>query len=115
MSTGSQISPGTGIENSPPGSRFGLFRADEAGLQFLLEPVRVAADVERHRVMEEPIEDRGGDYPVAEHIAPSGEALVAGDDHRPALVAVADQLEEEVRAQPIDRQVANLVDDQQPG
>ena len=46
MSTGIQISPVVGTENSPPGSRFGLFRTDEAGLQLLLEPVGVAADVQ---------------------------------------------------------------------
>jgi len=106
LSTGSQISPGMGTENSPPGSRFGLLRPDEAGLQLLLQPVRIAANIERHRVMQEPIEDRGGDHPVAENIAPGGEALVAGEDHRSALVATADQLEEEIRPQPVDRQVA---------
>jgi site-specific DNA recombinase len=37
--------------------------------------------------MQQPIEDRGGDHAVAEHIAPRGEALIAGQDHRPALVA----------------------------
>jgi len=40
--------------------------------------------------------------------------LVAGEDHRTALVAPADELEEEVRAESIDGQVADLVDDEQP-
>lgn len=52
LSRGIQISPVMGIENSPPGSRFGLFGTNEAGLQLLLEPIRIAANVERHRVMQ---------------------------------------------------------------
>lgn len=52
MSRGPQFSPRAGIEISPPGSRFGLFRADEAGLQLLLQPIRVAANVEGHGVMQ---------------------------------------------------------------
>jgi hypothetical protein len=43
-----------------------------------------------------------------------GEALVADEDHRTALVAPADQLEEEIRPQSHDGQIADLVDDQQP-
>ncbi len=35
LSTGSQFSPSVGIQISPPRSRFGLFRPDEAGLQLL--------------------------------------------------------------------------------
>ena len=43
--------------------------------------------------------------------SPQGrEALVAGQDHRTALVAAADQLEEQVRAEPVDRRVADLVE-----
>ena len=52
LSRGIQISPAMGIENSPPWLRFGLFRPDEASLQLLLEPVRIAADVKRHGVMQ---------------------------------------------------------------
>jgi len=47
-----------GTENSPPRSRFGLFRPDEAGLQLLLQPLRIATDIERHRVTQQPIEVR---------------------------------------------------------
>src|SRR5882672_7782947 len=98
---------------STSGGRLGLFGADQSGSQLVLEPVRVAADVQGHGVMQHAIEDRGGDHAVAEHVGPGREALVTGEDHRPALVAATDQLEEEVRAKPIDRQVADLVDDEQ--
>jgi hypothetical protein len=47
--------------------------------------------------------------------SPQGaEGLVAGEDHGAALVAARGQLKEEVRALALDRQVADLVDDQEP-
>src|SRR5690606_20279756 len=70
-------------------------------------------DIERHRVMQEAVENGGSDDAVAEHLAPGTEALVAGEDHRAALIATANQLEEEIGADTVDRQVADLVDDQQ--
>ena len=63
--------------------------------------------------MQKAIEDGGGDDAIAEHLAPGTEALVAGEDHRPAFIAPADELEEQIGAEPIDRQVTDLVDDQQ--
>ena len=59
------------------------------------------------------IEDRGGDDAVAEDIPPGAEALVAGQDHRSPLVATADELEEQICAGAVDRQIADLIDDQQ--
>ena len=44
----------------------------------------------------------------------AAKALVAREDHRPALVAPADELEEKVGPRSVDRQVADLVDDEQP-
>ena len=45
--------------------------------------------------MQDPVEDRACDHPVAEDVTPTPKALVAGQDHRPALVAPADELEEQ--------------------
>lgn len=86
---------------------------DEAGLQLVLEPVRVAAHVDRDRVMEDPIEDGGRDHTVSEDVAPRAEALIARQDHRAAFVAATDELEEDIGGGAIDRQVADLVDDQE--
>jgi len=61
-------------------------------------------------MVEQAIEDRAGDHGIAEHLAPGAEALVAGDDDRAALVTARDQLEEQVGALAIDRQIADLVD-----
>src|SRR5437667_4021528 len=91
----------------------GLDRLHEAGFELVLQPVGIAADIDGDRVMEHAVEDRRGDHAVAEDVAPTAEALVAGQDHRPALVAAADELEEEIGAGAVDREIADLVDDEQ--
>jgi len=63
--------------------------------------------------MQNPVEDGRGDDAVAKDLAPAAEALVAREDHRASLVAAADELKEEIGAGAIDRQVADLGDDQQ--
>src|SRR3989441_6817226 len=102
-------------ENSPPPrlGGDGLDRLDEAGFELVLQPVGIAADVDRDRMVEDSVKDGRGDDPVAEDVAPAPEALVAGEDHRAPLVAPADELKEEIGAGPIDGQVADLVDDEQ--
>jgi len=45
-------------------------------------------------VVKQPVEDRGGDHGVAEDGAPFADGAVRGDQHRAALIASADQLEE---------------------
>ena len=93
----------------------GLDRLDEAGFELVLQPVRVAPDVDGDRVMQDAVEDGGSDHAVAEHVPPAAEALVGGEDHRATLVAPADELKEQIGAGAVDGQVADLVDDQQPG
>jgi hypothetical protein len=64
-------------------------------------------------MIEQAIEDCARDHGIAEDFAPCAETLIAGDDDRTALVAARDQLEEQIRALAIDRQVADLVADQE--
>ena len=71
-------------------------------------------DLDDDGVMEKPIEQCGGDDQIAEDVAPFGEAAIRGEDHGTFLVAGVDQLEEQVAAGD-DRQVADLVDDEQRG
>jgi hypothetical protein len=66
-------------------------------------------------MMEQTVELRGGDDWATEDVAPFGKATVRGEDHRALLVACVDQLEEQVAPAGRDRQVADLVDDQQRG
>lgn len=64
-------------------------------------------------MMQQALKRGRGDHPLAEHLAPGAEAPLAGEEHRPALVAATDDLEEQIGAGAVDRQVADLVDDQQ--
>src|SRR6266581_4415363 len=110
------MSSPVGSEKSPPpGSLRGLGGADEAGLELVLEPVGIAPDVQGDGVVEDAIQDRRGDDPVPEDLPPAAEALVAREDHGAALVVAADELEEQVRPLAVDRQVPDLVDDEQAG
>src|SRR5947207_13153945 len=63
--------------------------------------------------MEQAIEDRGSEDVVAEDRAPLRDELVGGDEQAPAFVPAGDELEKEMRAVSFERQVAELVDDQQ--
>ena len=85
---------------------------EQAGLELLLKPEAFTFDVDRDRMVQQAVEDRAGDHGVAEDLAPGAETLVAGDDDRAALVAARDQLEEQIGALAVDRQIANLVTDQ---
>jgi hypothetical protein len=81
----------------------------------LTQAVAGTLDLDDHGVMQEPIEERGGNHRVAEDLAPLGKAPVGGEDHGAPLVASVDQLEEQAAAIGDDRQVADLVDDQKRG
>ena len=86
---------------------------DELGV--LTQAVAGALDLDDHGVVQEPIEERGGNHRVAEDLAPLGKAPIGGEDHGAPLVASVDQLEEQAAAIGDDRQVADLVDDQERG
>ena len=84
---------------------------DEIGV--LAQAIAGALDLDDDGMVEQPIEQRGGDDGIAEDLAPFGEAAVGGEDHRALLVAGVDELEEQIAAAGDDRQVADLVDDEQ--
>ena len=65
--------------------------------------------------MEDPVQDGRGDHRVAEDLVPLGEAAVGGQDQGSLLVAAGDELEEQMRAVTVDRDVADLVDDEELG
>lgn len=67
-------------------------------------------DVEHVAVVQQPVEDGGGQHVVAEDPSPLNEALVAGDDHASAFVAAGDELEQHVRLGAIEREVAHFID-----
>jgi hypothetical protein len=75
----------------------------------------VAADGDDVAVMEQPVEDGGGDDGVAEGGAPFPDRAVAGDQQAAALIAPRDELEEEMRGVTLEGQVAEFVDHEQLG
>ena len=79
----------------------------------LFETIAVAPDVDDPGVMQEPVEDGRGNDGVTEELLPVAEAFVRGDDRRALLVAVRDELEEQIGLAALDGQVAGLVDDDQ--
>src|SRR5438034_11679841 len=76
------------------------------------EAVALALERDHGGVVDEPVDQRGGDHRVAEDLAPLFEAAVGGDDDRAAFVAAGDEREEQVGCLPFEWQVADLVDDQ---
>ena len=94
-------------------NRWRAWRAWRALGAPLLEPVALAFEGDDVGVVNEPVDEGGGDHRVAEDLAPGLEAAVAGDDDRAALVAAGNQREEQVRCLPFQGQVADLVDDDQ--
>jgi hypothetical protein len=65
--------------------------------------------------MQQPIKDSRGNHLIAKHLAPLHDGTVGRDQHAAALIAAGDQLEEQVRRVRLKRQVAQLINDQQPG
>ena len=105
------------VKVPPPGYSLSAggrdLRLEQSRLHLLLEPVAVAPDVDGDRVVQQAVEDGGGDDGVAEDLAPGAQALIAGQDDRAPLVAARDELKEEIGALAVDGDVADLVDDQQ--
>src|SRR5262249_51747581 len=62
-------------------------------------------------VVAEAIEQRGGELFVAEHLDPLGERQVGGDDGGAALVALGQQIEQQLAASALKRNEAEFVHD----
>src|SRR5260370_1470088 len=88
---------------------------DQPRAALLAYPVAVAADRDDVAMVQQPVEDGGGDDSIAEDAAPLADRAGAGDQHRAALIAARDQLKEHKRRIGLEWQVAEVVDDQQPG
>ena len=79
----------------------------------LAHAIALAFGGDHGRVMREAIEQRGRELLVAgEDGDPLGKGEVRRDDRRAALVAIREQIEEQLAAGPVKRDEAELVDDQ---
>ncbi len=104
-----------GVQNGHHHQRPGWFRSFRLSHQGVAVAVRLATEPDDPSVMHDTIDDRGGHVSVAEHLAPPSELQVRGEHHAPLLVGIRDDLEQESGPVDVDGQVAQLVDDQQPG
>ena len=77
--------------------------------------VGVALESDHPAVVDGAVDDRGGHVGVAEDPAPSAELDVGGVDDALSFVRVGDDLEQQAAAFLVDRDVSELVDDQEPG
>ena len=84
---------------------------DQVGM--LAQPIAGALDVDDDGVMKQTVEQRGCDHRIAENLAPFGKAAIGGQDHRAALIARIDQLEEQIAGTGADAEVPDLINDQQ--
>jgi len=87
-------------------------RAGTASLA-LLEAVAVAVHLEDVDVVGEPVEQSAGQALGGEHAGPLVEGQIAGDDGGTALVALAEDLEQQLGAARRQGDVTQLVDDQE--
>ena len=78
----------------------------------MFEPEAVAVELEDVNVVSKAIEQRASEALGGEHAGPLVEGQVAGDDDRAALVALAEDLEQQLGAGRRQRNVSQLVNDQ---
>jgi len=69
----------------------GLSAAEEPGALLLPQAVALPVDVQDMAVMQQPVQDGGGDDHIPQHLAPFGETLVGCQDDAPPLVAGRDE------------------------
>jgi len=78
----------------------------------VLHPKALALDEDGFGVVEQPVEQRRGQRGVVvEDLGPVLIGAIGRDDERAVLIALADDLEQQVRAELVDGEVAQLVDE----
>lgn len=79
-------------------------------LLIALHPVAVALDIDHTAVVQEPVEDSGGDQRVTEELFPLREALIGSDNRAGPLIPPADELKKQMSLLPSDRHIADFID-----
>ena len=76
------------------------------------ETVRLAFDVNNGAVMEDTVQDSGGDGDVGKDLVPLGEGLIGSEDSGGLLIASGNQLEEEIRSLNVHREIADFINNE---
>ena len=79
----------------------------------LPEAIARTLDLDDDGVVKKPVQKGRCDHGVTKNLAPFCKTAVRGEDHGTLLVTGVDELEEQVAAAGNDRQVADLIDDEQ--
>lgn len=61
----------------------------------------MSSDIDRDRMVQDPIQNRGREHPVPKHLPPGAETLITGQNHGPLLVAAGDELEKQIGPGPV--------------
>ncbi len=80
----------------------------------LFEPVGLALDVNDGAVVQDTVENGGGNCNVGKNLVPLGEDFVGGKDDGSFLIPSGDELEEQIGTLDIHRKIANLINDEHP-
>src|SRR5580698_329787 len=94
--------------------RFGLLRfrqRNQTGFAAFLQPIALAANVDRGRMMQQAVQYGRRDDRVTENRTPFAITFVGSKNNAASFIAGADELEEDRRAQIVQRQISHLVDD----
>ena len=78
----------------------------------LLQAVRLALNVNDGAVMQDAVQDGGGDGDVGKDLVPLGEGLVGGKDGRRLLIPPGNELEEQICALDVHGEITDLVNDE---
>ena len=78
----------------------------------LLEAIRFALDVNDGAVMQNPVQDSGGNGDVGKDFVPLGEGLIGSEDGGGLLIPPGNQLEEEISPLNVHREVSNLINNE---
>ena len=77
----------------------------------VFEPPAFVAGLDDVAMVGQPVEERGGHLGIAEHLWPFAERQVGGDDNRGLFVEAADEMEQQLPARQRERQIAELIED----
>ena len=78
------------------------------------QPVAFAFDVDDGAVVQDAVEDRGGDGDVGKDLVPLRKSFVAGKDCGDLLIPPGNELKEKIGSLNIHGKVADLVNDEHP-
>ena len=79
-----------------------------------LETVRLAFNVDDGAVMQDTVQDSGGDGDVGKDLVPLGEGLIGREDGGGLLIASGNQLEKQICALNVHREITDFVDNEHP-